>query len=596
MQPLVGEHKEVRFARWRANADELNTETLNAQKESTVLQRINGFPFASPKSDTLFLDLESKASHVNEKALWKLADILFDTVDVACRDIAGDMSAESMAQYEPQLRKDAFGLLWQQLVTPDVERQLALAQTAEEKALLRLTVNDVQGAAELLISAKDYRLATLVSQLPGDSVSRDLMQAQIEVWRNRNDWSEMTESVRALYSIVAGEVCAVPGKNGPAEHRATSFCISERFGLNWKQSFGLRVFFGNYYRLEDAVEGYLKSLKDADETVLPLPGWVEDSASGADREDTLLGLLRLAVTQTDLEALFDPKTVSGSSVDSRVAWQLATYLRAKGYALALPEEKLDQLTIGFAAELEAANTLVTAVWVLLHVHNEADRRKLITDLLFRNAKNITSPKNNPADADGVWERLVNNLALPEELLWRAKAQHVRAQQTDAFLQARYLINATAYEEAHQVLCEVLGPRAVIEEEFEALSNILEDFCRVAKNEHIEGWEAGGAIFLNFVALQELPPARKRGKEGRQVMERLQDGLEAMRSSEGKKALESVVAIVEMERVLREEIREAGFDLRKEQSNMMDIDGVTGSSDGSGMDAFLRYKAAMGVVA
>ncbi|CAK4021833.1 nucleoporin sonb like [Lecanosticta acicola] len=596
MQPLVGEHKEVRFARWSAKADELNTETLSAQKDSTVLQKVNGFPFASPAADTLFQDLETKSVDLREKAIWKLSDILFDTVVVACKEVAGNMSADGMVAFEPRLRKDTFAVLWNQLVAADVERQIALAQTNEEKALLRLTMNDIQGAAELLVAAKDFKLATLVAQLPGDGISRDMMHAQIQIWRDRNDWSDMSEPIRALYTLTAGEVCTVAGKNGPAEHRASTFSICERFGLDWKQSFGLRVFFGGYYRLEDAVEAYIKALQEGHEKVLPTPSWVQGLTEGEGREDTLLGLLRLSVSNTDLEALFDPKTVSGSAVDSRVAWQLATYLRAKGYAAALPEEKLDQLTLGFAAELEAANTFVTAVWVLLHLHNEADRRKLVADLLFRNAKNISDPKYAEADPDGTWERLADNLAIPEELLWRAKAQHARAEQNDAPMQAKFLLHAGAYDEAHQVLREVIGPQAVIEEEFDVLSVLINDFVGLPEEDHPAGWEAGGMVYSDFVTLQEMSTARKNSKAGKHLMERLSNGLQNMKNAEGKRTLEAMVAIVEMERVLKEEMRDAGVNMPQGHSSMMDVDGVTGPDNDAGMDAFLRYKAAMGVVA
>lgn len=596
LRPLVSEHKEVRFARWMKPAD-LNSDTLSAQKESTAISLVDGFPIAhTDVPTTVFLSIASRTNSESgpERALWELADILFDTVITACGDLIVDMPPEEIHRHEAQLRKDAFANFWAAMLEPRIQSQLAYAKSAEEKALVHLTRNDINAACEVLAGARDFKLATMVAQLPGSKHSRKCMQTQIESWCDRNDWSDMSEPVRALYSIIAGEVCTVQGKNGPTENRVSEFCISEQFNLNWTQSYTLRVFFGGYDNLEDATEAYIKDLADGREMVHPVPWWAEGADTGDKREDTLLGLLRLKISKADLEALFNPKTVSGSSANSRLSWQLATFLRAKGHAISLSDEKLDQLTVGFAEELETANSFVTAAWVLLHITEAGPREKAISGLLFRNASHIDDPRKADSEIQGNWEHLTDILQVPEGLLWAAKAQYASAELRNPCVQTKYLLNAHAAEEAHRVLCTVIGPRAVIEEDVDTLLETLAGFDNAQR---IDGWERGGQVFADFAALETLSTGRKYAQEGHELMNRLQIGLQAMEHAESNPSLEVKVAVVEMRRVLKETIREynasgSGFEAHGAEGGMEGVE----RSLGMGVDAFMRYREAMGVVA
>lgn len=588
MEPIVGEHKEVRFARFAKPAD-LNTHTLSIQKGITQIENVDGVPQADVRDEgIIFKEVNFVADNVPENMIWGSTAVLFDSVSDACSDLIDGMTPEDIIRYEPRLRQDALGELWAGYLAAVVDEQLPLKKSAEEKALLLLTVNKVRQAADLLAEAKDFKLATMVAQLPGSHNSRALMQAQIKTWIDRNDWSEMSEPVRALYSIIAGEVCTVAGKNGPAEDRATSFCISEHFGLNWMQSFGLRLFFGGYLSLEDSVKAYCNDVSDGCEKVLPAPAW-QDSGEQDGREDTLLGLLRMYIGRPDAETLFDPKTVSGDSSNSRVAWQLATIFAGRRDGAKLSAEKLDQLTLDFAAQLESANSFQSAVWVLLYLRNRETREQAISAILYRNADKI--PDFDPLeDVQGVFHRLHQELLIPTEYIWHAKAQFARAVEKNPTAQAVYLINAGDADQAHDVLCSTIGPQAVIEQEHDELINLI---ARFPENKP-RGWVAGGDVFEEYTKLWSLSTPRKHTRDGVKVMEGLANGLREMSNREGKMSLVEKVAIVEMERVLKEEVRAlhgSGMGLF--------VEGFGGGEDvdmeeGKGMGAFARYKQAMGV--
>ena len=122
----------------------------------------------------------------------------------------------------------------------------------------------VAAACEALIEAKDFNLAALVAQLPDSEQSRTMMKAQIETWRNRNDWSEMSDQIRTLYTILSGELCIVQGSAGAAENKAPTFNIADRFGLSWQQSLALRFYFGGFSTAREAMASYIEDLNAED--------------------------------------------------------------------------------------------------------------------------------------------------------------------------------------------------------------------------------------------------------------------------------------------------------------------------------------------
>ncbi|KAK3707549.1 hypothetical protein LTR37_012044 [Vermiconidia calcicola] len=578
MQPLVGEHKDVRFARFVA-ADGNNTGSILVQKDLTFIEEdSNGFPVTSAPYDILFASLAEavdprSAVATREQHIWQLCSILFDPLNIGCARFKEGVPDDKVPEFEQRIRMDTFAAFWSELVAPLVQEGLKSAHTAEEKALLYLTQNDIVAACEVLISARDFKLATLVSQLPGTETSRAMMKTQVTVWRDRNDWSEMSEPVRALYSVLAGEVCVVQGKNGAAEDRVAEFSIAETFGLKWQQSFAFRLFYGGFENITDAMAAYISDVDSGRESVQPsitLP-------SGLETRDTIMDLMRLAATDGELMFMFDPLAVSGSAFKSRLTWQLASLLHAKEI-YTLPEERLDQITNDYAAELEAADKLVSSAWTLLHLRDDQARPRAIAGLLDRHGDQISTPGQGARDT---FEALVDDTNIPAPMVWRAKALYAKAGLRDPALQTRWLLNAGLTDEAHDVLCTTLGPQAVIEQDYDVLSQVLQLFRTMP-----EGWQYGGQVYFDFVRMLR---AREWNPE---AVNKLRTGLAGM-EFEMTKTLEKRVAVIEMGRVLEETVREhQGAD----QDSKMDLHGVAGDSASVGAGMLDRYQRAMGVVA
>ncbi|KAL8866127.1 MAG: hypothetical protein Q9198_009027, partial [Flavoplaca austrocitrina] len=285
---LVSESRDVRLAKF-THTPSLTPSSLSLQKSRTEITVEHGIPFARTQQIP-FRDLANAVGSDSpmEKSTWTLASILFD--DLQHNDLARN------PKYEHRIRKQLFSGFWALRCAASAQKAVASAPSAEERAIAHLTANDIVKACEVLIEAKDFRLATLIAQLPADSIMAEDMAGQIHEWRKLCVLSEMTEPIRALYELCAGNVGICDGKKGPVEDQARTFVISQRFGLEWERAFGLRLWYGTYAEelIEDAVRTYRDDVL-SDEPIKPTPSFTQVTS----REDISWGLLKLFAARKD---------------------------------------------------------------------------------------------------------------------------------------------------------------------------------------------------------------------------------------------------------------------------------------------------------
>lgn len=137
------------------------------------------------------------------------------------------------------------------------------------------------------------------------------------------------------------------------------------------------------------------------------------------------------------------------------------------------------------------------------------------------------------------------------------------------------------EEAHRVLCTTVGPQAVIEQDYDGLSQLLQHFG----GRKVVGWEQGGQVFADFLQLVRAPPSRRHTADQEATMQRLKNGLKAMGDGGTKRILQERVALIEMGKVL-----EAQDDGEKDQAMTGTDRHVSGAR--SETDLLRRYRAAM----
>lgn len=483
-----------------------------------------------------------------EKQIWELASILFDELD---SDAYGTIPQDESASYEFRLRKDKLSTFWASLCANAAEEAVKSAPSAEERAIGFLSANQMTMACQALIEGRDFRLATLVAQLPADEAMCDIMTQQVGAWRELKVLSEITDPIRTLYSFCAGNVSICEGYKAEKvelEDKAKTFAISNRFDLDWRRAFGLRLWYGTRAEepVEIAVQKFYSDIQN-DEPKKPVPllavrssviPWQNDNPSK--HEDILWGLLKLYATSkgvlsiSSIAAMVMPNNMGANSMDFRLSFQLYQALCLR-FPQAHDVSEADQLTWDFATQLESAGEWLWATFALLHLSGRDNRQKALQELLARHAAKL------PSDETAAhFQTLHEEFKIPSSWIWQAKALHARSVLQDHPREVRFLIQATDWEEAHNVLCGIVGPRAVIEQDWETLRELLKGFQ--AGKENIEQWQTGGGVYEDYMALVNgVEDAEKT-----QVVRRLLDALPAVvYERTGKPGFEERVAIRDM---------------------------------------------------
>jgi len=561
---------------------------LEKQLEISQISLDDGVPFAQLSPDVDFAELADAVqgdgpAAQQEKVTWELASILFDKVD-----------HHGEASSEQEERKANLVDFWEKITSSAAAKHVESTSSAEEKAIAQLSTHDVWGASETLTTGRDFRLATMISQLDGDNATREGMVEQIKKWREADVVPEMTLAIRTLYELLAGNTCVSNGKGGSVglENRAETFNISSYFGLDWKRAFGLKLWYGTSSDepLDAAVQAFSADVESGDEKVKPAPWFVEQKvetgwtdAKRGQCQDVLWGLLRLYARKTasststtfNLGEILTPENVAGNPVDARLSFQLFQVLHAHNVTGATSDDDdednnthtSDILTSTLISQLSSTpDHLPNAILAALYLSSPAARTTTIRALVNRHASVLSTSTAEPSP---ITTTLINDLKVPKSWLWSARALYAAAVQGDHAEEIRCLLRASDFEDAHDRLRTTVAPRMLIEEDIDDLDALLRE-CKDAGLAEVSGWESGGRLYVDYVRLLGLYRTSIRlGQEGVETeaeVEEMEDVVMRLMQAtaaagQRKMGLEERVAISEMralvERVRRESGEEAG---------------------------------------
>ena len=524
------------------------TKALEFFGNRTSFGVVDGVPFARLVPGFAFAQFAAliegdAAQQVHERLVWRLASCLFDPLDSTYPPGAFE---RTQTYIDNRVRKERLSAFWQSLVRARTMLQARKAPSKEEEAVAYLCGHEIADACGALLQGRDFRLATLVAEIGGDETMRRDMRGQLNEWRRLKMLSEFSDPVRVLYELLAGNTSVCEGYAGQLEDRAQPIVISARFDLDWRQAFGLRLWYGIHDEepAQNAVFKYLEDLESHVEgRTRPVPWFVEegirplwDDAKHGEREDLLWGLLKVfsgCMEGTDRFALEDvimPENHQLSPVDFRLAWQLYHMLQKLQLAdfrpagvdangIEIPSPKVDQLTADFAWQLEAGGQWVWALFVSMHLLDSDSRLSAIQGVLARQAGEL--PDDTDADdtddtdddgndGGGVFRLLTQKYMVPSKWIWEAKALHARAVTQDHVREVQYLIRASNFEEAHRALVDTVAPQAVIADDIAALGRLLDAFKDV---DVIEKWASGGQVYRDYLTLLQLTSVTNVAVEG-----------------------------------------------------------------------------------
>lgn len=506
-------------------------------------------PFASLKQKFSYFEFVDDTvgrdpAALHERLVWQLASILFDNITIP-KELNHVQNIDSL------LRKDKLSTFWQKLVDESTSKHVAMAKSEEEKAIACLSGHKISDACGHLVNSGNFHLSTLIALINTKGNMKKDMREQLDAWKKSQMLSEFSQPIRAMYELLAGNVCICDGSKGVLEDRIESFVISKRFGLDWRQAFGLRLWYGipTNETIEQAIEDYAENIAQDKESAKPHAWYVEQKVPSlwhdediGDREDLLWGLLKLyTFSDTDLEDVLRPENSQLSPLDIRLSWQLSQALTASGAVKWNDddEDRPDRTTLAFAAQLINENSWIDAVFVLLHLTSDEAREKSIKDHLAHFASRI-GDKNSSN-----FVTLTRDLKIPTSWIWEAKALFMRSVKNDPRAEVECLLNAGSYNEAHHTFTTKVAPLTIIELDYETLRSLLDGFS--GKETQIAEWHLGGEIYQDFLELVDCE--KKRYEIDDLVLERLLAGLPAVVEEARRPEFMETVAVETMSAVV-----------------------------------------------
>lgn len=277
--------------------------------------------------------------------------------------------------------------------------------------------------------------------------------------------------------------------------------------LNWLKALALHLWYlcSPTASITDALVNYEKSFESNEFFALPpKPSYTSriKLTSPKPIQDIRFHLLKLfSVRSHPLEALLNPATHTPDPMDFRLSWFLLQTLETLGYRHC-SELSRSQLHLSFANQLENHGLWHWSIYVLLHLNDRSRRELAIQDLLYRHIRIITDDDrdNTPETVDYLAREqfIVSELGIPE--CWIHWAKAVRAgSQFDYHRQAKYLLAAKQWSQAHEVIMEHLAPDCVINDDIPYLKSLLAEFDDVKQ---IYNWSIKGQILKDFIELNE----------------------------------------------------------------------------------------------
>ena len=536
-------------------------ESLEIQRKQSTVQFDNDIPLARlVKADFWQYTQLSPGSHQSddERITWLLANVLFN--DDLEDDISARVPKHVRGTYLRVIKKDRLSRLWSGLIREKHAHDVGKFGSLEERSVLLLCSHRIDESCKALVQSGNLHLASLVAQIGRDPTTRADMKKQIEAWRQYNVYSEMTEPIRALYELLAGNALVSQGKSGGAlEDRVSTFSFTERFELDWFQAFGLRLWYGitDDEPIETAVSKFVADLAGGSELAFPrsayLAGGEAVPVDSLGRESPLWVLLKVyaatvggvkdAASTLEFPAALLPESVSGDVLTNRLSFQLyQTLVSTVGQydSFKISTVQADHLTHDYAWELAANGLLEQSLFVLLHLSEAPDREWAVKGMLSRFAPKLPSPAE--VSTGTTWQYLTRDLRIPEEWIWVAKALYAR-DTGDASGEVDCLIRGKNWDDAHATFCRIVGPSAVIERDYDTLKALLSGFGNEPEKK-VRGWASGGGVYEDFVLVATTEP-KDRARLNRLVNALVSIGDKINHQKHGVEGLEERVAFQEM---------------------------------------------------
>lgn len=349
-------------------------------------------PSVTPNRDltfSSFCSLFASQDDTHAASVFRLGHSVFDPLEL----YLGSGVSRGIRSHATALRRaDALSTWLARAAASSVEQDIMATAVADPAriAFFHLSGHQIEKAVDVLTTEGNVRLATLVSQVPGDVEFRIDLRDQLQVWKEEKVDVHMSEPIRRLYALTAGEVDILEGSS-----KRETVDVSK--DLDWKRVFGLQLWYANFVDtpLRDTFENYERFVTDSDGGIgCPHPWYSSREIRPPKVNDGLYNLIKLLLSPSmTLESTLNPLSFSPNPRDFKMPWFLYVILsrclrlrdftdRQLGDAMhdddsAMSPQDTDgysqianTLTMDYAAQLQQEGAIQEAAYVLLYLEND----------------------------------------------------------------------------------------------------------------------------------------------------------------------------------------------------------------------------------
>ena len=399
-------------------------------------------PQATTNSDLRFnnfVNIFNNDDYSHEATYWRLGSCLFDEINLNISDV----DDEKLNRILNLRRKLSLSNWLTSTLTNEIEIELKNSENNEpiDKIFTLLSGNQIKRAANLAVSIGDLRLATLISQLPGDGEYKTDLSLQIKKWKDNKCDSQIDRGYRKVYGLLAGLTDTLMGTDSiDSVEKCENIDISEN--LDWKRCFGLRLWYGSLFEddIKVAIDNYDNSFKNFDKEVKPTASYpsawyLKDGNNSSNNKpyDSLYSLIKLYVDPLyTLEKALEPVGFTNSRQEWRLPWHIYTILsrvlRVRDFNERFQvnnsddsnefveghSSRADSLAINYANQIEQLGLPQWSIFILLHLEIDSTRTKAIKESLNKNILKYSESDES---------FLINELHIPETWLYEAKVSN-----------------------------------------------------------------------------------------------------------------------------------------------------------------------------
>uniref|UniRef100_A0A8C7VYD9 Nuclear pore complex protein Nup98-Nup96 n=1 Tax=Oncorhynchus mykiss TaxID=8022 RepID=A0A8C7VYD9_ONCMY len=194
---------------------------------------------------------------------------------------------------------------------------------------------------------------------------------------------------------------------------------------------------------------------------------------------------------TLLQQLLDPLAVTWDRLDYRLSWHLWSVLQALHYTHLSPARQ-GLIHTSYAAQLESAGLWDMAIYVLLHIPDNALRERAVREMLQLHCPLLETEESAKKE-----HFLTERLLVPEQWLHQAKATRAR-RDTDSHGEALHLYRAGHWNLCHSLVIQHLASDCIINDNHEYLLKFLEGLAVPERSAVIQDWDTAGRVYLDYI--------------------------------------------------------------------------------------------------